>query len=180
MTTPFIQVETHGIGQAERDQLTSPYQQQRDFLATLACIWDHNAAILKRHGYLTPSDWTGIPLVQNIIEADAMEAHRLLQACCELWKCVQSKDPFAIANAGIWLGMMTSGNQWDQFKSRIASYPRSEPKQRAHDLFKSRQQWPSAKVFMDEIERQADPYTHLTPYPPPPRLLTHESLRPMV
>lgn len=125
--TPFLSVETHGISQAERDQLDNPYQHQQRLLALLAACWDHNSAILKQHGYHLPSDWTATPMTQNISEPDALDAYRVIQACCDLWKSIISKDPFAIANAAFWLGRMTGKDQFDQYNRRNAGKNRSVP-----------------------------------------------------
>lgn len=155
--TPFLSVETHGISRAEYEQVKSPYHQQQELLALLAVCWDHNAAILKLHGYHVPSDWTATPMTQNISEPDALDAYRVIQACCDLWKSIRSKDPFAIANAGFWLGRMTGKDQFDQYNRRNAGKDRSLPKQRAKFVFNTRQTWPSAKAFMEAVEMAGIP-----------------------
>ena len=157
MKTPFVAVATRDISQEEHDRLTSPYHQQQDLLELLRACWDYNAAILKNHNHLVPSDWTGTPTTQVITEPDAIEAFRVIQACCALWKAIFTKDPFAIANAGIWLGMMTGGDQFRQYQARNSNRPRSDHKAQAREIFQSRTTWRGAKYFISALEENGIP-----------------------
>ena len=154
MKTPYLQTETRaGITQDEYERLNSPYHQQQELLDNLHLIWDHNAAILHAHGYCVPSDWTGRPATQAVVEPEAVEAARIITACCRLWETINSKDPFAIANAGIWLGMMLSGEPYRQYQSRNGRQPRSVEIMKAREVFRSRDNWQSAKEFIKAVEQ---------------------------
>ena len=153
MKTPYLQIETGKITKDEYERLTSPYHQQQKLLDRLRLIWDHNAAILQAHGYRVPSDWTGRPATQDVVEPEAVEASRIIAACCDVWKAIFSKDPFAIANAGIWLGMMLSGEPYRQYQGRNGRQPRSVEIMKAREVFRSRDNWQSAKEFIRAVEQ---------------------------
>ena len=154
MKTPYLQIETRQITQDEHDQLNSRYAQQQDLLDRLRLIWDHNAAILKAHGYRVPSDWTGTPTTQVVVEPEADEAMRIIAACCDVWKAIRSKDLFAIANAGIWLGMMLSGEDFRQYQGRNSRQPRSESKRLAREIYFSRDNWRRYIDFENALEKE--------------------------
>jgi hypothetical protein len=157
MKTPFVAVATRDISQEEHDRLTSPYQQQQDLLELLRICWDHNAAILKDHNHHVPTDWTGTPTTQVITEPDAIDAFHVIRACCDLWQAIRSKDPFAIAKAGIWLGRMESGDVFRQYQARNSNRPRSDHKAQAWELFQSRTTWRDAKDFLSALEKSGIP-----------------------
>lgn len=91
MKTSYLQIETRQITQDEHNQLTSRYAQQQDLLDLLRLVWDHNAVILQAHGYRVPTDWTGTPTTQDVVEPEADEAMRIIAACCDAWKAIRSK-----------------------------------------------------------------------------------------
>jgi hypothetical protein len=144
----FVDVETREIHQAEFERLQSPFEQQNELLKVLGSAWHHNAEILTRYGYRVPSGspfpWCGTPMKQDIQEPDAIEAFRVIDAVCGLWRAIWSKDTFAIANAAFWLGRMTGGDQFRQYNrrnSRKTRKSRSAPKSCAREFYQSRDHW---------------------------------------
>lgn len=143
----FLQIETHP---AERE---TPYDQQQRLLATLRTVWDHNAAILVRHGHQVPSDWTGTPTRQEITVPEAVEAWHIIVACCDLWRNLITRDLFAIANAGIWLGIAMSGELFRQNNRRNAQLLRSDAKAKAREVFLSRPSWDKPAQFVQAVRK---------------------------
>lgn len=157
MKTPYLQTEARKITPEEYAQLISPDHQQQKLLDTLRLVWDHNAAILKALGYRVPSDWTGMPATQDVVEPEAVEASRIIAACCRLWETIDAKDPFAIGNAGIWLGLSLCGEPFRRHQGRSGSNPKSVHKIKAREVFRSRDIWQSAKEFIKAVEQNGIP-----------------------
>lgn len=152
----FLHVETRcEIDDAEWERLQSPYAQQVALLDLLTLAWSHNAEILTRCGYRVPKGnpypWCGTPMTQSIVEPDAIEAFRVIDAICGVWRAIVRKDAFAIANAAFWLGRMTGGEQYRQHQARNRKGKqgpaRSKYMPKAKEIYDTRQDWPDFKAF---------------------------------
>ncbi|MFB1490774.1 MULTISPECIES: hypothetical protein [unclassified Thiocapsa] len=152
----FLHVETGEIDEAEWDRRQSPYAQQAALMDLLTLAWSHNAAILIRYGYRLPDGddlypWAGTPPTQTIVEPDAIEAGRVIDAICGVWRAIQRKDVFAVANAAHWLGRMTGGGQYRQHQARNRMGKkgpgRSKYMPKAKEIYDTRQDWPDFKAF---------------------------------
>ncbi|MBK1723379.1 hypothetical protein [Thiocystis violacea] len=84
------------------------YESQQQLLEVLSRAWNYNAEILRRHGYVV-TKMGAPPVTQDIAEPDAQEAQRVIGAVSEVWRSLFTDDKAAIANAGLWLGIVSSG-----------------------------------------------------------------------
>lgn len=118
--TPFLDIKTRMAGNDEAEASRQPHHQHQQLLDTLRRAWDHNAAILRARGYVV-TKFGAPPIVQDIREPEAMEAHHIIAAVHEVWSALFQDDKFALANAALWLGIVSSGQYFRRYQGRLGA-----------------------------------------------------------